>query len=69
MRQEGMCERTPCRSRISLSNNCIRSRGDHIVPNMNDAFPHLKKKPEVSHFVHFAITISDYADKEREWTF
>ena len=36
---------------------------------MNDAFPHLKKKPEVSHFVHFAITISDYADKEREWTF
>ena len=28
--------------------NFICSRGDHIVPNMNDAFPHLKKKPEVS---------------------
>ena len=28
--------------------NSICFRGDHIVPNMNDAFPHLKKKPEVS---------------------
>jgi len=24
----------------------VIERGDHIVPNMNDAFPHLKKKPE-----------------------
>ena len=31
----------------------IFCRGDHIVPNMNDAFPHLKKKPEVSERVTY----------------